>query len=126
MRKHCLNGVFNVAVGEPSNFSNIIVRANIPFLTIEQNGEFWLAHETVVPQPKPTPGTGANTPNDTIPSSTPDAGEEPSSYSAQDSTKYRSVTIKGSVPIEKLVAVVHEFHSNAQKQQTVYRSKVYC
>ena len=58
VRKHCLNGVFNVAVGEPSNFSNIIVRANIPFLTVEQNGEFWLVHETVVPQPKPTPGTG--------------------------------------------------------------------
>ena len=100
VRKHCLNGVFNVAVGEPSNFSNIIVRANIPFLTVEQNGEFWLVHETVVPQPKPTPGTGANTPNGTTPPSIPGAGEEPSHYSTRGSTKYRSVTIEGSVPIE--------------------------
>lgn len=100
VRKHCLNGVFNVAVGEPSNFSNIIVRANIPFLTVEQNGEFWLVHETVVPQPKPTPGTGANTQNGTTPPSTAGAGEEPGHYSTQGSTKYRSVTIEGSVPIE--------------------------
>lgn len=109
VRNHCQNGLFNVAVGTPNDFTHIYVQEPILGLSIDPQSDYWLVHEFVKPSSSSSSGSGSSSSSGTTGAGgnygygTSGGGSSSGSgsNSGGDATvTYKRVTIGGNIPIE--------------------------
>lgn len=116
VRKHCVDGTINLAVGTPPNFTKIFVGSNLPpLLSVDQQAEYWMVDESVRPSTPSSTGrnggatAGGSGNGNGSSSGASSSGNGDDSATSDSATTYKKVTISGDIPMENWAQLFPSF-----------------